>query len=88
MEQSNDLLFIVFSVLCFMKMLTVVDEMLLKNKILLNVFVMSKHIIPLIQKLFVLLFLMILFYSTVGGVLYGGLINSDSLNQYQTRFEL
>lgn len=76
LEQSNDHLFIMFALLCFVKFMTVIDELLLKNKILINVFVISKHVLPMLKNIFGVILLMQIMFTLIGNVLYGGLINS------------
>jgi hypothetical protein len=83
LEQSNDLMFIVFSMICFGKFSTVVDEVLLKNRIIAKVSILSRQLWPFLVRTFALYFLAALFYFLVGQILFGGKISSQSVIDYK-----
>ena len=83
LEQTHDLLFITFSLLCFLKFSTVVDEVLLQNNIMYNVLILCVQMVPFLTKIFVIYFMINLFYAQIGYVIFGGKINSESVHKYQ-----
>ena len=72
LEQSNDKLFIIFSIFCFLKLFTVIDEIVSKNRILYNVLILSKQLIPFFTKIIIIFGITGLFYSFLGSLFYGG----------------
>jgi hypothetical protein len=83
LEQSNDLMFIVFSVFCFCKSVTVVDELLLRNRVIAKVTILIKQLWPFFVRTFAFYLLAALFYFLLGQILFGGKINSSSVYKYQ-----
>ena len=85
LEQSNDLLFIIFSFFCFVKIITFLDEVLMRNKIIYNIIKLAKQTIPFIMKIITIYFLMMVFYVVIGRFMYGSQINSDSIDEYEKK---
>ena len=85
LEQSNESLFIIFSFLCFIKIITFLDEILMRNKIIYNIIKLAKQTIPFLIKIFTIYFLMMVFYVIIGRFMYGSLINSESINEYESK---
>jgi hypothetical protein len=83
--QSNDIMFFIFSFFCFMKIITFVDVIILRNKILYTFSKIIFEFIPFFVKIFTIYFILILFYSFVGRILFGGLINSNSIDSYESK---
>ncbi len=83
LEQSNDILFITFSLFCFLKITTLLDEIIMKNKIIYNLINLSRQLAPFFLKIFTIYFLCILMYSFVGSILYGGRLNQSTIETYE-----
>lgn len=85
LEMSNDLLFIFFALLCFTKLVTVYDELWLKNDLIYNIFLLSQEVVPFLFKILVVVISLNIFYAFLGRMLFGGLINSQSVADYKTK---
>lgn len=83
LEQSNDVLFITFAAFCFMKLITFIDEVLMRNKIIFSVVSLAKQTVPFLIKMLSIYAMMLTFYVIVGRFLYGGKINSESIKDYE-----
>lgn len=85
LEQSNDLMFIVFSVFCFCKSVTVIDELLLRNRVIAKVIILVKQLWPFFVRTFAFYLLAALFYFLLGQILFGGEIHSYSVYEYEQK---
>ena len=85
LEQSNDLMFIVFSVFCFCKSVTVVDELLLRNRVIAKIIMLVKQLWPFFVRTFAFYLLAALFYFLLGQILFGGKIESYSVYEYKKK---
>ena len=83
LEQSNDVLFITFSIFCFMKLITFVDEVLMRNKIIYNVVGLAKQTVPFLMKMLSIYVMMLTLYVIIGRFLYAKDINSTTINEYE-----
>lgn len=83
LEQSNDVLFITFSMFCFMKLITFIDEVLMRNKIIYSMVGLAHQTVPFLVKMILIYFMMLTLYVIVGRFLYGGKINSESATAYE-----
>lgn len=84
--QSNDFLFISFSILCFLKIVTLLDEILVKNQIIYDILKLCKQLVPFFKNFFIIYVIILIFYALVGRLLYGGMMNSASLNFYEEKY--
>lgn len=87
LEQSNDVIFITFSAFCFMKLITFIDEVLMRNKIIYNIVGLAKQTVPFLIKMMSTYLIMLTLYVIVGRFLYGGLINSESISLYEQKYK-
>lgn len=83
-EQSNDLLFVIFSFLCFTKSMTIIDELWLKNDLIYNIFLLAQQIVPFLTKTLSCVVALIIFYSFLGRMMFGGLMHSQSKLDYES----
>ena len=84
--QTNDKLFIAFSILCFLKIVTILDAVFIKNKIIYTILKVCKQLIPFFKNFFIIYIIILIFYSLIGRLLYGGLMNSSSILQYSENY--
>lgn len=84
-EQSNDIFFIVFSLFCFSKFLTLFTHVILKNRIIRKSIMLIRHTWPFVVKMMTLYGLILIFYAYVGRILYGGRIQNLSVNDYTVK---
>ena len=83
LEQSNDVLFITFAVCCFMKLITFIDEVLMRNKIIYNVVNLARQTVPFLLKMLSIYAMMLTLYVIIGKFLYAEKINSLSILKYE-----
>lgn len=83
-EQSNDLLFIIFSFLCFTKATTAIDELWLKNDLIYNIFLLAEQVVPFLLKMLGCVLALVVFYALLGRMMFGGLIHSQSKLDYES----
>jgi len=83
LEQSNDVLFITYSLFCFMKLITFIDEVLMRNKIIYSILGLAKQTVPFLMKMLSIYAMMLTLYVIVGKFLYAQKINSVSINEYE-----
>ena len=81
--ELNGKIFIIFSIFCFCKIVTLLDEILMKSPILYNIFMLCKQLLPFFLKIITLWFVLLMFYSFLGRAMFGGLMNSTSLDLYE-----
>lgn len=81
-EQSNDIFFIVFSLFCFTKFVTLFTHLILKNKIVSNSLVLLYQTWPFLIQMLTFYGLILIFYAHVGRNLFGGRINNLSVADY------
>lgn len=86
LEQSNDVLFIIFSIFCFMKLITFVDEVLMRNKIIYSIVGLAHQTVPFLIKMLVIYLIMLTLYVIIGRFLYAGRINSAEIAKYEHEF--
>jgi len=86
LEQSNDVLFITFSIFCFVKLITFVDEVLMRNKIIYSIVGLAHQTVPFLVKMLLIYIIMLTLYVIIGRFLYAGLINSTSIDKYEKEF--
>lgn len=84
-EQSNDIFFIVFSLFCFTKFLTLFTHVILKNRIVRKAMHLVRQTWPFIVNVSMLLALLLMLYAHIGRILFGGKVHNLSLNEYITR---
>jgi hypothetical protein len=84
-EQTNDIFFIIFSLFCFSKFLTLFTHVILKNRVVRKSMILVRHTWPFVINMGMLLALILLFYAHIGRILFGGLIHNLSVNNYTTK---
>ena len=82
--ETNHKIFILFSIFCFFKIVTILDEILMKSHILYNIMLLCKQLFPFFLKIITLWFIFLIFYSLIGRMLFGGLMNSSSIDMYES----
>ena len=86
LEQSNDILFITFSICCFMKLITFIDEVLMRNTIIFKIVGLAKQTVPFIIKMLTIYAILLTFYVCVGKYLYAMDINSSTIDKYERAY--
>lgn len=84
-EQHNDIFFIIFSLLCFTKFLTLFTHVILKNRIVRKSMILVRHTWPFVINMGMLLAILLMLYAHIGRILFGGLIHNLSVNEYSTK---
>lgn len=89
-EQANDIFFIVFSLLCFTKFLTLFTHVILKNRIVRKTMTLVRQTTPFILTVGILFGLILVLYSHFGRILFGGRIHNLIVQEYimKTGFNL
>ena len=84
-EQANDVFFIIFSLFCFTKFVTVFTHIILTNKIIKKSLNLVRQTYPFLVKMSILYGIILLMATTIGRSLYGGDINSQQIGEYQSQ---
>ncbi len=84
-EQANDIFFIVFSLLCFTKFLTLFTHVILKNPIVRKTIKLVRQTTPFILTVGILFGLILVLYSHLGRILFGGRIHNLTVNEYSVK---
>lgn len=81
-EQSNDIFFIMFSLLCFTKFITLFTHYILKNKVVAKSLALVRQTWPFLIKMMTIYSILLIFYAQMGRILFGGKIHSLSVSEY------
>ena len=88
LEQTNDLLFIALSLLCFAKALALLVNLLKPSRVLRKVFSLLRNLAPFLLRTLVSGLVACTGFFLIGQLLFGGRVNSFSITQYEEKSDL